>query len=489
MTLSGLRQLAAAWRARRQGCRRYALVAAVVFALLLPSSVHAAPVIKDHYLTCRIYGVHVGYMRLDLSPQTDRKQPRQAYYLELDDVRDYNPLGLSVREEHRWQVRLAADLSLVSFECDTKSKTSPDFPETRLLLRGRFDEHGRGRLETDAPSGMDIDAGGPLFLYDLLPLLDQAGTLQALKPYTASIVPATLVPSSTTHLSIDSQYAESVLIVERDDSGVPQRLVMNEDLFEYEWKAEPAERATAPPRMLSAAEQEAVAARMPAGGIVPQRALDEPERTRLLRLYLHFPRERRPIPSGLRQAVTAVDWNTAEITISARRLDPADGDLAPYLAPDLFANSRHPDIQKAAREALRGLSDEPAKAARLTHYVYQKVQYEVCPGLPVASRTLRYGAGDCTELSTLYAALARAAGLPCRIVAGLVYRNGHFHYHAWNEVAVQTPDGRLWLPQDPSLGLSDVDATHIVLVEGNVDRQIALGPLIGKLSIDILEAQ
>jgi len=40
----------------------------------------------------------------------------------------------------------------------------------------------------------------------------------------------------------------------------------------------------------------------------------------------------------------------------------------------------------------------------------------------------------CNEAATLFVALARSTGLPARTVAGLIYMNGRFYYHAWAEV-------------------------------------------------------
>ena len=73
--------------------------------------------------------------------------------------------------------------------------------------------------------------------------------------------------------------------------------------------------------------------------------------------------------------------------------------------------------------------------------------------------------------------LARAAGIPARIAAGVVYAEpgdgtGAFFYHAWPEVYLggQTP----WVPIDPTLNTFPADATHFKLVEGDLDRQIEI---------------
>ena len=68
-----------------------------------------------------------------------------------------------------------------------------------------------------------------------------------------------------------------------------------------------------------------------------------------------------------------------------------------------------------------------------------------------AAETVRSLEGDCSEHAVLCAAMARAAGMPSRVVSGLVYlppggglggERGVFGYHLWAEALVG-PDA--WL--------------------------------------------
>jgi len=54
--------------------------------------------------------------------------------------------------------------------------------------------------------------------------------------------------------------------------------------------------------------------------------------------------------------------------------------------------------------------------------------------MPDALSVLKNKAGDCTEHAILTATLMRAAGIPSRIEAGLVYLNDRFYFHAWNRI-------------------------------------------------------
>jgi len=90
--------------------------------------------------------------------------------------------------------------------------------------------------------------------------------------------------------------------------------------------------------------------------------------------------------------------------------------------------------------------------------------------------------GDCNEHAVLLAAMARAAGIPAQIEAGLVYMKGRFYYHAWNVLYL----GR-WITADSLMGQIPADVTHIRLVRGEPDSQMDLIGVIGKVKLEILE--
>ena len=60
---------------------------------------------------------------------------------------------------------------------------------------------------------------------------------------------------------------------------------------------------------------------------------------------------------------------------------------------------------------------------------------------------------------------------------------GAFYYHAWSEVWL----GK-WGTMDSVLNQLPADVTHIKFIEGEIDRQIDILELIGKLKIDVIEA-
>lgn len=162
---------------------------------------------------------------------------------------------------------------------------------------------------------------------------------------------------------------------------------------------------------------------------------------------------------------------------------PYDGtEWREELQPTIFLQSDHPQVRAAARAAVGDEQNPLGAAQRLRHWVHDSLDPRPAATLPNALQVLETRAGDCNEHAVLYAALARAIGLPARVVAGLVYQNGSFLYHAWNEVWL----GDRWVTVDAIFDQLPADVTHIKLVAGGPETHAALVPLIGKLSIRVL---
>jgi len=91
--------------------------------------------------------------------------------------------------------------------------------------------------------------------------------------------------------------------------------------------------------------------------------------------------------------------------------------------------------------------------------------------------------GVCRDYAVLYAALARAAGIPTKMVSGLVYFEGRFYYHAWAESFVGE-----WVPFDATLTTDFVDATHIKLAEGEATSMFDMVKTMGALKAEVIQA-
>ncbi len=152
------------------------------------------------------------------------------------------------------------------------------------------------------------------------------------------------------------------------------------------------------------------------------------------------------------------------------------------LAPEFNIESEHEEIVRAASE-IAGAEENPLSAIRrVLSWVYTELEKRPVVSIPSAVEVLRSRVGDCNEHATLAAALLRSLGIPCRIAVGLVYTRGKFFYHAWNEAYAGQ-----WISLDATLNQMPVDATHIKLLEGNLDRQVDIAGLIGKLDLKVLD--
>jgi hypothetical protein len=151
-----------------------------------------------------------------------------------------------------------------------------------------------------------------------------------------------------------------------------------------------------------------------------------------------------------------------------------------YLESTLFIQSDHPEIQAKAREMVS--TDDPAfvKAKRLVTWVNKNIQKRPVLSVPNALETLHHRVGDCNEHAVLLAALARAAGIPAQVEAGLVYQKGRFYYHAWNVLYLGA-----WITADAVMDELPADVTHIRFARGT-ERQIDLVQMIGKVRLQIL---
>ena len=159
----------------------------------------------------------------------------------------------------------------------------------------------------------------------------------------------------------------------------------------------------------------------------------------------------------------------------------AEGALRPFLVPEALIESDDPRIAAQARLVLAGERD-PSRAARLLlDWVHGHVERSVTPDLPSALRVLDARRGDCNGLTVLYVALARAAGLPARTAAGLLYLGGRFYYHAWPEVYLGD-----WVAVDPTLDEFPADAAHVRFGVGSLARQAELVRLVGRLKLEVL---
>ena len=143
----------------------------------------------------------------------------------------------------------------------------------------------------------------------------------------------------------------------------------------------------------------------------------------------------------------------------------------------------HPEILVLSRFLAKEETDSWRLAKIINRWVYDNIDKALLDTVSAVD-ALREKRGECQSHTYLFAALARAAGIPTKIVNGLVYSEdyGGFLYHAWPEVFVGE-----WRALDPTLGQDLVDATHIKLTEGEREDPFKLMKFVGRVDIEVIK--
>ncbi|MBU1055372.1 MAG: transglutaminase-like domain-containing protein [Proteobacteria bacterium] len=153
-----------------------------------------------------------------------------------------------------------------------------------------------------------------------------------------------------------------------------------------------------------------------------------------------------------------------------------------YIKPTPFIQSDNREIENIVKKTVNPDDPPIIKAKKLVSWINSNIEKRPVISLPDAVSTLKNKAGDCNEHAVLMAALSRAAGIPARVEAGLVYLNGGFYYHAWNSLYF----GR-WVAIDPLFGQIPADVTHIRFSTGGPKEQLDILSLLGKIKIKVIE--
>ncbi len=235
------------------------------------------------------------------------------------------------------------------------------------------------------------------------------------------------------------------------------------------------------------------------------RRLTGAHHTRRARYRMHLPEgdPAKVFPGGPSQEVKRLDAHTAEVTVYALRPDrpaplPAAADLPGPgdRRPNSLIQSDDAKIVEVARQVAPGEKDPWRLAVALekkAHDLITKPDY--ASAFASAAEVVRSGEGDCKGHSVLLAALARARGIPARVVAGLVYTEQSggpsLAYHMWNELYL----GDRWIPMDATLGQGGIGAAHVKLGHTDLDGVSAFSSFLpvaqvaGQLRVEVLEAE
>jgi hypothetical protein len=157
--------------------------------------------------------------------------------------------------------------------------------------------------------------------------------------------------------------------------------------------------------------------------------------------------------------------------------------LNKYLSPDEWVLSNYRPLQDTGRIYARANNNDAFIFARyLSGYLYTLIKTMPVFVLSDSKNILKSLSGDYLERTIMFASYSRAAGLPTRLIGGLVYVNGYFYFHTWPEVWF----GK-WVPVDPTFAQFPADVTHIPLKQGTLKDIISIIDDLKNVKIEILE--
>ena len=158
--------------------------------------------------------------------------------------------------------------------------------------------------------------------------------------------------------------------------------------------------------------------------------------------------------------------------------------FSPWLQPTISMQSDNPKIVALSRSLQEGQKDACALIDAFTRYVYTTLKKRNTATFSNALETLNAGFGDCGEHAVLLGALLRAAGVPARIVLGLVYVGPKkaYMYHAW--VLAHADD---WVFADAALGAFPATENYVpLIIDDTGANAIKVSRLIGKIAVNYL---
>jgi hypothetical protein len=166
-----------------------------------------------------------------------------------------------------------------------------------------------------------------------------------------------------------------------------------------------------------------------------------------------------------------------------------DKDIKKALEPTEYLQIKDDKIVDLVKYAATTPDDAVKASFQIENFVMGYItKKDFSVGYASAAEVARSRQGDCTEHALLTAAICRAAGIPARVVCGLVYadaigdKKNVFGAHMWTEVYL----GDKWYPIDSTRAPNGFSAGHITLArsDGNPTDFFSLVNTLGCFKID-----
>ncbi|GAB4543348.1 MAG: hypothetical protein Fur0020_12810 [Thermodesulfovibrionia bacterium] len=158
--------------------------------------------------------------------------------------------------------------------------------------------------------------------------------------------------------------------------------------------------------------------------------------------------------------------------------------MGEYLKADEWVRSDYEPLYNTGRIYARTYNHDAFSFVNyINGYLYNLIKTMPLFNLVDSRDILTTLSGDYIERSLMFATYSRSAGLPTRIVSGLVYLKGYFYFHVWPEVWFDR-----WIPADPTFMQFPADVTHIPLRSGSINDILSLVKELRDIEIEVIEA-
>jgi hypothetical protein len=161
-----------------------------------------------------------------------------------------------------------------------------------------------------------------------------------------------------------------------------------------------------------------------------------------------------------------------------------------WTKPTVTIQSDNPAIISLAGrlKSVAGGKDPCGIIDTCNRYVYSTLAKRNAATFSSAVETLKAGFGDCGEHAVLLAAILRAAGIPARVILGLLYYapKKAFVGHAW----VTAYAGGQWIFCDPAFGVFPAATDRVpLIIDDNGAHAVLLTRYIGRIGIEYEKAR
>ena len=170
---------------------------------------------------------------------------------------------------------------------------------------------------------------------------------------------------------------------------------------------------------------------------------------------------------------------------SKRIAAPVDNErFAPFLQDTEFIKPSDPSIKRQLAEIKGVEQDVLAISLRILSWISDNIKPDLIVETLTGPEVLEKRRGKCSEHATLFASLARAAGIPTKVALGEAYVGDRWFGHMWNEVWFGE-----WVTVDPSYGAFVTGPALVKFIDSAsvMGTQSVRWKLVDNLSIEIVD--